>query len=254
MRGAPFWPGLEALAHTLPYEGRIMGYDGPDRSLPVERWQAIEVPVLAMVGDASPDWCRTWCAPWRGASRSHVPLAPGADPPGRSGGGDADPPRVLPRLRVMPWRMRISTRSPGRSSTTTGTWCSGPPMRREAVGDTRVLRGRRLPGLLLGLRARPDAFAQRGRSPGHRHRDLRLAGADRRGAGRLHGGRRCRAHGRRARAGDRVFSRVSVSHGAKPWTLEDVGPPAALRLFRAPYPSTGCSIPTGADQRTPVEL
>ena len=58
MRGAPFWPGMEALAHTLPYEGRIMGYDGPDRSLPVERWQAIEVPVLAMVGDASPDWFR----------------------------------------------------------------------------------------------------------------------------------------------------------------------------------------------------
>lgn len=33
--------------------------------------------------------------------------------------------------------------------------------------------------------------------------------------------------------GIEVFSRVSVSHGAKPWTLEDVRPPAALRLFRA---------------------
>jgi pimeloyl-ACP methyl ester carboxylesterase len=58
MRGAPFWPGLEALAHTLPYDGRIMGFDGPDRSLPIERWKAIEVPVLAMGGGASPDRMR----------------------------------------------------------------------------------------------------------------------------------------------------------------------------------------------------
>ena len=33
--------------------------------------------------------------------------------------------------------------------------------------------------------------------------------------------------------GIEVFSRVSLSHGAKPWGLEDVQPPAALRLFRA---------------------
>ena len=58
MRGAPFWPGLEALAHTLPYDGRIMGFDGPDRSLPVERWKAIDVPVLAMDGGASPERMR----------------------------------------------------------------------------------------------------------------------------------------------------------------------------------------------------
>jgi len=30
-----------------------------------------------------------------------------------------------------------------------------------------------------------------------------------------------------------TFSRVSVSHGARPWTVEDVQPPAALRLYRA---------------------
>ena len=29
------------------------------------------------------------------------------------------------------------------------------------------------------------------------------------------------------------FSRVSVSHGAKEWRVEDVQPPAALRLYRA---------------------
>jgi len=33
--------------------------------------------------------------------------------------------------------------------------------------------------------------------------------------------------------GIEVFSRVSVSHGAKPWTHADVQPPAALRLYHA---------------------
>lgn len=30
-----------------------------------------------------------------------------------------------------------------------------------------------------------------------------------------------------------IFSRVSVSHGGRPWTLEDVRQPAPLRLYRA---------------------
>jgi pimeloyl-ACP methyl ester carboxylesterase len=58
MRSAPFWPGLEALAHTLPYDGRVVGFDHPDRSLPVERWKAIDVPVLVMDGGASSDRMR----------------------------------------------------------------------------------------------------------------------------------------------------------------------------------------------------
>ena len=33
--------------------------------------------------------------------------------------------------------------------------------------------------------------------------------------------------------GIEIFSRVSVSHGAKPWTLGDVREPASLRLYRA---------------------
>jgi hypothetical protein len=33
--------------------------------------------------------------------------------------------------------------------------------------------------------------------------------------------------------GIEIFSRVSASHGARPWTLEDVQDPAALRLYRA---------------------
>jgi hypothetical protein len=33
--------------------------------------------------------------------------------------------------------------------------------------------------------------------------------------------------------GIEIFPRGSVSHGARPWTLEDVQPPPALRLYRA---------------------
>ena len=36
-----------------------------------------------------------------------------------------------------------------------------------------------------------------------------------------------------AERGIEIFSRVSVSHGAKQWRLEDVREPAALRLYRA---------------------
>jgi hypothetical protein len=36
-----------------------------------------------------------------------------------------------------------------------------------------------------------------------------------------------------AERGIEIFSSVSVSHGARPWTLEDVREPAVLRLYRA---------------------
>ena len=58
MRGAPFWLSLEAVANTLAYDGRVMGFDESDRSLPVERWKAITAPALVMDGDASPEWAR----------------------------------------------------------------------------------------------------------------------------------------------------------------------------------------------------
>ena len=55
--------------------------------------------------------------------------------------------------------------------------------------------------------------------------------------------------------GIEIFSRVSASHGAKPWTLEDVRPPAALRLFRATVAQHWVLDPDRRpDQRTPVEL
>ena len=55
--------------------------------------------------------------------------------------------------------------------------------------------------------------------------------------------------------GIEIFSRVSESHGAKPWTLDDVRPPAAYALVpgarvRALGPGPGAP----PDQRTPVRL
>lgn len=58
MREEPFWPSLEAAAHTISYDGRVMGFDRPDRSLPVEGWKTITAPALIMDGDASPEWAR----------------------------------------------------------------------------------------------------------------------------------------------------------------------------------------------------
>lgn len=50
MRRAPRWPGLEAVAHTLVYDGTIMG----DCSAPIERAASVTIPTLVMDGGASP--------------------------------------------------------------------------------------------------------------------------------------------------------------------------------------------------------
>ncbi|HEX6231414.1 MAG TPA: alpha/beta hydrolase [Actinomycetota bacterium] len=59
MRGSPAWPGLERLAHTLPYDVRILGDGTSGRPLPAGRWASVAVPTLVMVGGDSPPWQRT---------------------------------------------------------------------------------------------------------------------------------------------------------------------------------------------------
>ncbi len=53
-RKAPFWPALEAIAHTLVYDTTITG----DLSVPVEMLASVAVPTLAIDGGASPAWMR----------------------------------------------------------------------------------------------------------------------------------------------------------------------------------------------------
>jgi nitroimidazol reductase NimA-like FMN-containing flavoprotein (pyridoxamine 5'-phosphate oxidase superfamily) len=51
-----------------------------------------------------------------------------------------------------------------------------------------------------------------------------------------------------------IFSRVSESHGAKPWKVDDVRPPKPYRLYRARVSEHWVLDPESRpDQRTPVQ-
>lgn len=56
MRGSPLWSAMEGSAHTLPYDGRIMGESVFGRPLPAERWVGVTAPTLTMYGSDSPTW------------------------------------------------------------------------------------------------------------------------------------------------------------------------------------------------------
>lgn len=53
-RQSPMWADMEAIAHTLAYDDAVLG----DGLVPRERLASITVPVLALAGDASPEWLR----------------------------------------------------------------------------------------------------------------------------------------------------------------------------------------------------
>jgi pimeloyl-ACP methyl ester carboxylesterase len=56
MRNAPMWPALEASAHTLVYDGLIMGDSMHGTPLSSQHWAAVTVPTLVMDGGASPEF------------------------------------------------------------------------------------------------------------------------------------------------------------------------------------------------------
>jgi pimeloyl-ACP methyl ester carboxylesterase len=53
-RTEPWWPGQEALAHTLAYDATIMG----DYSLPTDRAASVKAPTLVIAGGADMPWMR----------------------------------------------------------------------------------------------------------------------------------------------------------------------------------------------------
>jgi pimeloyl-ACP methyl ester carboxylesterase len=57
MRGAPMWPAMEALAHTIAYDVRVMGSNMSGGPLPAE-WATVTIPTLVLDGGNSPDWAR----------------------------------------------------------------------------------------------------------------------------------------------------------------------------------------------------
>jgi hypothetical protein len=52
MRGGPLWPALEGVAHTLAYDGRVVGESMSGHPLGAE-WGAVAAPVLVVTGGAS---------------------------------------------------------------------------------------------------------------------------------------------------------------------------------------------------------
>lgn len=59
MRQSPFWPGLEAVEHTIAYDGRIMGSTMSGAPLPAERWASLTLPTLIMYGTGTEPWLKT---------------------------------------------------------------------------------------------------------------------------------------------------------------------------------------------------
>jgi pimeloyl-ACP methyl ester carboxylesterase len=56
MRQAPFWAGLESIAHTIAYDGVIMGDTMSGSAAPLQRWASVTIPTLVVDGGASPQW------------------------------------------------------------------------------------------------------------------------------------------------------------------------------------------------------
>jgi pimeloyl-ACP methyl ester carboxylesterase len=57
MKLTPVWKKLKPVAHTLPWDLRILGDDGRGEPLPANRW-AVKVPTLVMNGGKSPEYLR----------------------------------------------------------------------------------------------------------------------------------------------------------------------------------------------------
>lgn len=54
MRNSPMWGGLEAVAHTLVYDGTIMGDTMSGNPLSIRKWVGVTTPTLVMDGGESP--------------------------------------------------------------------------------------------------------------------------------------------------------------------------------------------------------
>lgn len=85
VRQDPNWPAMEAVAHTLAYDGAFQADLMRGRPLPADRWTDVTQPVLVIDGDASPDWARNGV----GAVTTLLPTAHRASLPGQTHDVDA---------------------------------------------------------------------------------------------------------------------------------------------------------------------
>lgn len=87
MRSAPFWAGMEGLAHTLAYDASIMGHNTEGKPLPAE-WAAMTLPTLVLGGANSPP-------PLQQAVEALATLLPNARREAIPGADHGCPPEVL---------------------------------------------------------------------------------------------------------------------------------------------------------------
>jgi len=71
MRQSAYWPGLEAVAGTIAYDGRIMGSTMSGGPLPADRWAGVTAPALVLHGRDTAPWLIT-------AARALAELLPSA--------------------------------------------------------------------------------------------------------------------------------------------------------------------------------
>ncbi len=93
MKQSPYWAPVEEIAHTISYDGRIMGTTMSGNPLPADRWADVKVPVLVLYGD------KTWPALSAGAQAvaAHLPTATLKAIPGENHG--TEPATLAPVLR-----------------------------------------------------------------------------------------------------------------------------------------------------------
>ena len=59
MKQSPMWAGMEKVAHTLAYDGIIMGNNMAGRPLQAKQWASATMPTLVLDGGASPAWAHS---------------------------------------------------------------------------------------------------------------------------------------------------------------------------------------------------
>lgn len=92
MRAAPMWPGLEAVAHTIWYDGLIMGDHMSGKPLPTTLWQTATMPILVLTGGASDPF-------FANSAKELVALLPNAEQSSVPGQGhDIQDEVIAPRL------------------------------------------------------------------------------------------------------------------------------------------------------------
>lgn len=94
LKQSPHWAPVEEIAHTIAYDGRIMGTTMSGNPLPQDRWSAVKLPVLVLYGD------KTWPALSTGAQAvaAHLPTATLTPIPGEN--HSTEPTTLAPVLRT----------------------------------------------------------------------------------------------------------------------------------------------------------